>query len=309
MDFQFPGLPITVALAAVAVIGYLIGLSQRASGGARPQDSTRRELRRARAIIQDLERIAQGIRRDLAQHHTSLLKFKARVNEFASQAESADWRELSREAEFLLKPTHDLATQLARAYDGIRQQNSRLMIFSGQRCDPLTGLCNRQALDETLEHYLAMHRRYGMVVSLVVFDVDDLQQAIEERGHVHGDRLLQSVAALIDENARETDLIARLSDEEFVGVLPCTELGGAGIFADRIRNLIERTGVTVSGGAAMAVPSDDIKSLLARADAALYSARAAGGNRVYCHTGELALESSAEELKATSAAAADLMPR
>lgn len=299
MDFSFPGLPISVALAAVAVIGYLIGRSQRSHRiGADSYDSTRRELKRARAIIQDLERIGHGIRRDLAQHHTSLVKFKSRVSELGHGPESVNWKLLSAEAERLLKPTHDLATQLALAYDGIRQQNSRLMIFSGQRCDPLTGLCTRQALDETLEHYLAMHRRYGMVFSLVVFDLDEFQRVNEDHGHEHGDRVLKKVATLIDESARETDLVARLGGEEFIAVLPCTELAGAGIFAERIRSTVEqRTGVTVSGGAATAVPSDDIKILLTRADTALYSAKAAGRNRVYCHTGQNVMECSTDALE------------
>ena len=65
---------------------------------------------------------------------------------YRKRAETADWQLLCDEAERLLKPTQDLAMQLAHAYDGIRQQSSRLMTFSGQRCDPLTGLCNRQAL-------------------------------------------------------------------------------------------------------------------------------------------------------------------
>jgi diguanylate cyclase (GGDEF)-like protein len=306
MDFNFPGLPISVALAAVAVIGYLIGRTQRSHQRGESSDSTRRELKRARAIIQDLERIAQSIRRDLAQHHTSLVKFKLRVNELGQNPDTANWKLLSSEAERLLKPTHDLATQLALAYDGIRQQNSRLMIFSGQRCDPLTGLCNRQALDETLEHYLAMHRRYGMVFSLVVFDLDEFQQVNEDHGHEHGDRVLKKVASLIDENARETDLVARLGGEEFIALLPCTELAGAGIFAERIRVTIEqRTGVTVSGGAATAVPSDDVKILLTRADTALYAAKAAGRNRVFCHTGQNVLECTTEELDSAIFASAE----
>ena len=167
-----------------------------AAGQAAPSsDATRRELKRAQAIVIDLEKIAQRVRRELALHHANLAHVQTpRGRAVARVADAADWQLLCDEAERLLKPTQDLAMQLAHAYDGIRQQSSRLMTFSGQRCDPLTGLCNRQALDETLENYLTMHRRYGMLFSVAVFDLDHFKAFNEKHGHVHGDRLLKQVA-------------------------------------------------------------------------------------------------------------------
>jgi diguanylate cyclase (GGDEF)-like protein len=287
MDLTLAGLPITVALAAVAVIGYLIGRTQRLAAAPQPHESTRRELKRARAIIYDLELIAQHVRRDLAQHHTNLVQFKSRVDKLAREGDAANWNMLCDEADRLLKPTQDLAAQLALAYDGIRQQSGRLMTFTGQRCDALTGLCNRQALDESLENYLALHHRYGQTFSLAVFDLDAFQQINNEHGHLHGDRVLKQVAALLDESARETDLIARLGGEEFIAVLPGADLAGAGVFAERIRQMIDsRSPVTLSAGVATVEQGDDSKSLLTRADSALYAAKAAGRNRVFCHTGQ-----------------------
>src|SRR4051794_23243583 len=121
METFLPGLPIPVALAAVAVFGYLFGRLQRPAPGV-PSDAARRELKRARAIVTDLEQIAQRIRRELAQHHSSLAVFKNRVGELSKTADACDWRMVCEEAERLLKPTQDLAMQLAHAYDGIRQQ-------------------------------------------------------------------------------------------------------------------------------------------------------------------------------------------
>src|SRR5215203_2865551 len=203
MDLSLPSLPIPVALAAVAVIGYLMGRFQRAEP-APASDATRRELKRAQAVVVDLERIAHRVRRELALHHANLGMFKRRVGELTRTSETSDWRSLCDEAERLLKPTQDLAMQLAHAYEGIRQQSSRLMSFSGQRCDPLTGLCNRQALNETLENYLTMHRRYGMLFSIAVFDLDNFKIFNEANGLTQGDRLLKQVAALLDQQARDT---------------------------------------------------------------------------------------------------------
>lgn len=298
MDFNFLGLPIPVALGAVAVLGYLIGRAQRLSPQKpAPHESTRRELKRARAIIRDLETIAQHIRRDLAQHHSNLEQFKTRVDHLAREPETDNWQTMCDEAERLLKPTQDLARQLAQAYDGIRQQSSRLMDFTGQRCDPLTGLCNRQALDETLENYLAMHRRYGLSFSLAVFDLDTFKQVNQEHGHLHGDRVLQQVAQLIEEQARETDIVARLGGEEFIVVLPSSELAAASLFAERIRVAVQSAvQITVSGGVAAVVDGDDAKTLLTRADSALYAAKAEGRNRTYCHTGQSVLPCQIDEV-------------
>lgn len=283
MIIEVAGLPYTVALASVAALGYLVGRWRKAPPPAE-SDATRRELKRAQAIIVDLEKIAQRVRRELALHHTNLAAFKRRVAELARSAQVEDWKALCDEAERLLRPTQDLAHQLACAYDDIRQQSSRLMSFAGQRCDPLTGLCNRQALDETLENYLTMHRRYGMLFSVVVFDLDHFHEFNRQHGRSRGDRLLKQVAALLDQQARDTDVVTRSGGEEFIVLLPGTELAGACRFAERVRQTIQRmASVTVSGGVAMVASGDDIRTLLTRADSALYAAKAAGRNCVYLH--------------------------
>lgn len=297
MQFLILGLPIPVALAAVAVIGYLIGRRQRTLPP--PSEAAQHELKRARAIVHDLENIAQCVRRELALHHTNLMSFKRRVGELFGQPDTTDWRMLCEEAERLLKPTQDLAMQLAQAYDGIRQQSSRLMTFTGQRCDPLTGLCNRQALDETLDNYLTMHRRYGMAFSIAVFDLDSFKSFNEQHGHKQGDRLLKQIAALLNEHARDTDVITRSGGEEFSIVLPGTELPGATIFAERMRKIIERAAnITVSSGVAMVAEADNAKALMTRADSALYAAKAAGRNCVYCHSGDDIFPCQSQDLMA-----------
>jgi diguanylate cyclase len=302
MNIALPSLPIPVALAAVAVIGYLIGRLQRPN--ATPaSDATRRELKRAQAVVVDLERIAHRVRRELALHHSNLAIFKRRVGELTRTADSSDWQMLCDEAERLLKPTQDLAMQLAHAYEGIRQQGSRLMSFSGQRCDPLTGLCNRQALHETLENYLTMHRRYGMLFSIVVFDLDHFKIFNESQGLPQGDRLLKQVAAMLDQQARDTDVVTRSGGEEFIVVLPGTELPGATMFAERMRAMISRsTTQTVSAGVATVVDGDDTKTFLTRADSALYAAKAAGRNAVYCHNGEDLYPAESQDITSTAAA-------
>ena len=304
MEITLVGLPFTVALAIVALLGYLAGRLQRPAA-AQSAEATRRELKRAQGVVHDLEKIAQRVRRELALHHANLANFKRRVAELSQSADAADWRLLCDEAERLLKPTQDLGMQLAHAYDGIRQQSSRLMTFTGQRCDPLTGLCNRQALEETLENYLTMHRRYGLLFSVAIFDIDNFKTFNDRHGHMHGDRLLKQIASLLDQHARDTDVVTRAGGEEFIVVLPGTELPGATMFGERIRGIIERmTSVTISGGVAMVADGDDAKMFLTRADSALYAAKAAGRNCVYLHNGDDAYPSSSQDLSTPASQAA-----
>src|SRR5262249_51352013 len=142
----------------------------------------RRELKRAQAVAKELERIAVAVRRSIATHHSSVLKFKDRVSTLGSDHEDSSWQALCAEAEGMLKPTFKLAAQLASAYDEIRQQSNNLMTFTEVRTDPLTGVSNRRALDETLESMFAMMHRYEHPFSVVIMDIDHFKQINDEQG-------------------------------------------------------------------------------------------------------------------------------
>jgi len=92
---------------------------------------------------------------------------------------------------------------------------------------------------------------------------------------------------VLDEHVRQTDVLARYGGEEFVVLMPQTDLQGASMFNERLRATIEQEmPITVSGGVATALDGDTPESLIARADSALYAAKAAGRNSVFRHTGE-----------------------
>ena len=160
------------------------------------------------------------------------------------------------------------------------------MTFSEVRTDPLTRVSNRRGLDETLDSMFALKDRYDESFSVAIFDIDHFKQVNDKKGHLFGDRMLQAVARILDETVRDTDVVARYGGEEFVVVMPQTALANACMFAERVRVMIEEgLGLTVSGGVATALDGDNAQSLLSRADAALYSGKAAGRNRIYRHTG------------------------
>lgn len=158
------------------------------------------------------------------------------------------------------------------------------------RYDSLTGLFNRQSLDEALKREISRARRYKKELSIIFFDLDDFKYVNDTYGHHVGDDVLKQIADIIVEEKRMEDIAARYGGEEIVIILPETEKNSAYVLADRIRSRIENMGLsyegqpillTVSGGLA-SFPSNakDEKTLLQCADKALYLAKGAGKNHI-----------------------------
>jgi len=283
LDYGMPG---PVGLAIVALLGYIVGRIRREPAAA-VDTRVRREIKRAHGVARNLETIATAIRKDLARHRASLDRFKVRVSDLQAEHKPESWQKLCAEAEQMLGPTMELAAQLAFSYDQIRRQTNHLMTFTEVRTDPLTGICNRRAMDDTLASLVAMKNRYDLGFSLALFDVDHFKKINDERGHLAGDAVLRSVAKLLDEAARETDIVTRFGGEEFVVIMPQTDLRGACIFAERIRGQIETSlDLTISGGVTQALGNQETPEIiLERADAALYAAKQAGRNQTFVHDG------------------------
>lgn len=277
------GLPETVALAAVAVIGYVFGARQRRRGGVERQATD--EVVRAVEIARQLELTAATLRRDLATHHAEISRFKRRVDDADGFGEEDAWDSLRSEAERVLQPTLRLVGQVATAYDQIRQQSQALSNFSGGRTDPVTGLANRRALDELLEMELSGHRASAGDFSVAVISVDASAEA-PAASHSERQRRMLATADLLRPQLRDRDLLARYGLDELVVVMPHTRLFGASMFGRRLRaSLADEAGLVVSCGMAQSRLGDTPKSLLARADSALYSAKASGVGLQFLHTG------------------------
>jgi diguanylate cyclase (GGDEF)-like protein len=246
-------------------------------------------MRRAQLVAAELEKIAWELRKNLAKHHASVSKFRDRVGRLSDDSHDAAWKELCREAEGILKPTLHLATQIANAHEEIRQQSANLMTFTEVRTDPLTGINNRRGMADAVANQFAMMHRYGTTFSLAMLDVDHFKHVNDEKGHLYGDQMLQELARLFDEFARETDVVSRYGGEEFVVVMPQTDLAGGALFAERLRQRVaSQLSITISAGVAQAAEGDTQDTLLARADGALYQAKSAGRNQVFYHDGRLA---------------------
>lgn len=285
-----PQLPYTVALAAVATLGYLIG-RRRPSAEDIQLYRTQAEVERAKSVALELEKISSAVRRNLSRHHASVARFKERVGELTSGQDAESWQRLCAEADEFLKPTLRLANEIAQAYDELRQQSTHLMALTEARTDALTCVRNRRAMDEVLQGLVAMKNRYDQEFSLAILDLDYFKKVNDEQGHLAGDQILRTFANVLSDAVRETDVVARYGGEEFVVLMPRTALENAATFSERLRGMIERSElspacrITVSIGVAAIHKGEESQDVLQRADEALYHAKAAGRNRVFLHDG------------------------
>lgn len=189
--------------------------------------------------------------------------------------------------------------QRDNAYRALNESQQQLVIMNIElqrlnNIDGLTGLSNRRYLDE----YLATEWKRGLreqtALSVVMIDVDEFKRYNDTYGHLAGDEVLKNLAGIIRYSvARPADMVARFGGEEFIAVLPNTDLAGAHQVAEKMRCRLEEfeiphktataaSYVTISAGVASMIPRKSKASadLVAGADAALYEAKSAGRNRV-----------------------------
>ena len=183
--------------------------------------------------------------------------------------------------DFITKPINVPALR-ARVREQLRQKEDYERVLEQALVDPLTGAFNRRYFDE---HAPRLAARYPVAVLMI--DVDNLKQINDDaRGHTVGDRVLKQVAYAVTSALRPSDPVARMGGDEFAVVMPETDLDSALQVAERLLRRVSGTAVegvtvTVSIGAATSRPGEEeLDVTRERADAAMYEAKKAGGNRV-----------------------------
>jgi len=154
--------------------------------------------------------------------------------------------------------------------------------------DALTDVGSRRLLEEQLEAELCRAQRYGHSLCVMMADIDYFKTINDTAGHMEGDEILRTFAQLVARQKRDSDVLARFGGDEFVLLMPETDLDGAHALAERIRRLtnnISRTDgkpMSVSAGVAEYTPDSEWSAnmLIRHADLALYEAKRAGRNRV-----------------------------
>lgn len=278
------GIPATMGLAAVALLGYLFGRRGQTVVAANLAAVGPRELHRAARIARQLEDTIEEVRQQLAEHRTYVDRFRDKVDEASKFDPHSALNQLSTESEQVILPTLRLASSLSHAYDELRQQAQALSNFTEGRTDLITGLGNAPALEEQLELALGDQSRGGTPASIALVSVDAPLDATPG-SDAHRD-FVKQLASEIEGCVRDHDYVARLGGVEFAILLPKTSLSGARVFGTRLRKLLANNrGLQAGCGLAEAMTADTAEAWLSRADSALYSARASEGSTQYLHTG------------------------
>ena len=241
---------------------------------------------------------------DFTQRVTFMGELSESFNEMIQQLDST-LRRLTNKEEELLALTAELKQEI----------NTRIKVEKNLRAseakyrkmavyDWLTGVHNRRYFMELAQNELGRSLRGKMHLSVAMLDVDHFKQFNDTHGHLNGDACLQHVARVITATVRRMDIVARFGGEEFVILLPETDLETACLVAERVRAALETTpvsleqgknvGITASLGVAEVVRDEAEKNLegavmdvINCADRAMYQAKAAGRNQVRAAAAEL----------------------
>ncbi|MCI5157847.1 MAG: diguanylate cyclase [Candidatus Electrothrix sp. AUS1_2] len=189
--------------------------------------------------------------------------------------------------------------ELERTKELVLEQNRQLKRLSTH--DDLTGLCNRRHLVVTLEQEFSLCLRYETELSLILLDLGHFKNVNDTFGHRFGDYVLKEFAALLKNSVRKADLVFRFGGEEFIVLLPQTDVEGAVGTAEKIRHtcaeqMIDDGNYAVKITVSMGVTSykkslhKNPSCMISVADKALYQAKERGRNRVVVYQGKSALQ-------------------
>jgi diguanylate cyclase len=279
-----------IQLLVGVAIGYWIRGSV-AAAGRRERD----DLQHAGAIARRLQTLAGEMSSSVGEYRQEL--------EEASHLLSTDGKERDESiADLMVNVIDDivlsnqsLQAKLDTAEGRLEEQAAEIEAhISRSLTDPLTGLPNRREFSERLEERMGAWNRRRELFSLMLFDVDHFKKLNDRHGHLAGDQVLASLGGTLRGAIRREDAIARYGGEEFAILLPNTSLEQATLVAQKVRDAVGRTvvnhngqtiAVTMSGGIATIQANERVETLIQRADAALYAAKAAGRNCAFLHDG------------------------
>lgn len=192
-------------------------------------------------------------------------------------------RALALERFALIQTTQALNASLANE----QRLHQAMAALSNQ--DELTGLLNRRGILAALAAEIERAHRHQTGLSMLTIDIDHFKRVNDTQGHAGGDAVLQRVTRTVESLLRKSDHFGRLGGDELLMLIPQPTANGTAVLAERVRQSVADLGlgadeqsdpVTLSIGVANLLPEDDSKTFLARADQALYLAKAQGRNQV-----------------------------
>ena len=274
--------------------GIAIGMWLRRSDRAAAHRS-RQDMVQASRIAKRLQALADEMSSNVGQHRSQLDQATRLLTADESRTDEALADLVVDVIGDIVRANQSLQSKLETAESRLEEQAAEIEAhISRSLTDPLTGLPNRREFNDRLEERMSAWNRRQEVFSLLLLDVDHFKKLNDEYGHLAGDQVLAAIARALRGAVRREDAVARYGGEEFAILLPNTSLDEAIHVARKVRETVATTSVhyagqqlavTVSGGLAMIGTNERCESLIHRADAALYTAKAAGRNCAFVHDG------------------------
>jgi diguanylate cyclase len=283
------------SLGAIQLLaGVALGMWLRRSNTAEARRG-RQDMIEAGLIARRLQQLADELSTSAHEHRSQL----DRAGELLATNQGASDENLAELVvnviDEVVRANQTLQSKLDSAENRLEEQAAEIEAhISRSLTDPLTGLPNRREFNDRLEERMAAWRRRQEPFSLLMVDVDYFKKLNDAHGHLAGDQVLAAIGTALRGAVRREDAVARYGGEEFAILLPNTSLDQAVHVVQNVHDAISRVAVqhegkniavTVSGGLAMIGAGEHADSLIGRADAALYSAKAAGRDRTFVHDG------------------------
>ena len=227
--------------------------------------------------------VGKALRENLVMHESTTMELVTPVGSTEVHFQLSASPFLYEGKRFALLIMED-TTELKKATEELKRLN-RLLTHQAMT-DPLTGIANRLKFGEAFHTEIRRSRRYGSPLSLIMFDIDQFKGVNDTHGHRAGDLVLREITAIVAKNTRIHDLAARWGGDEFLIMVTNNTRDSAAFFAEKLRSLIECHDfpgvgrVTCSFGVAELNDNENEDQMTARADNALYLAKAGGRNRV-----------------------------
>jgi diguanylate cyclase len=274
------------------IVGIGLGMWLCRSGAT---ETDRHEMVQAGLIAERLKALAEELTSSAHAHRTQLEQASQVLTSEEGRTDEALAELVVDVIGDIVRANQNLQSKLETAEHRLETQAIEIKAhISRSLTDPLTGLPNRREFNDRLEERMSAWNRRQEVFSLLMLDVDHFKKLNDEHGHLAGDQVLAAIGRALRGAVRREDAVARYGGEEFAILLPNSTLEQAMHVAEKVRKAVacavvdhnhQRISVTVSGGLAAIEPGDSAESLIQKADAALYAAKASGRNRTCTHDG------------------------